>query len=159
MKDKKYLRLLSEEYPNSKAAAAEIINLRAILALPKGSEYFFSDLHGEYEAFRHMIQSASGVIMSKINEIYGAELSEKERKDIAYLIYNAKAEIARRKKSENDMDRWMKRAILKLVVIAKAVSTKYTRSKVRRKLPEHFAYSMDELLHADEDIKIGRAHV
>ena len=152
MKDKKYLRLLSEEYPNSKAAAAEIINLRAILALPKGSEYFFSDLHGEYEAFRHMIQSASGVIMSKINEIYGAELSEKERKDIAYLIYNAKAEIARRKKSENDMDRWMKRAILKLVVIAKAVSTKYTRSKVRRKLPEHFAYSMDELLHADEDI-------
>ena len=133
MKDKKYLRLLSEEYPNSKAAAAEIINLRAILALPKGSEYFFSDLHGEYEAFRHMIQSASGVIMSKINEIYGAELSEKERKDIAYLIYNAKAEIARRKKSENDMDRWMKRAILKLVVIAKAVSTKYTRSKVRRK--------------------------
>lgn len=152
MKDRKYLRLLSEEYPNSKAAAAEIINIRAILALPKGSEYFFSDLHGEYEAFRHMIQSASGVIMSKINEIYGAELSEKERKDIAYLIYNAKAEIERRKTTEGDMDRWMKKAIINLVVIAKAVSTKYTRSKVRRKLPEHFAYSMDELLHADEDI-------
>lgn len=152
MKDRKYLRLLSEEYPNSKVAAAEIINIRAILALPKGSEYFFSDLHGEYEAFRHMIQSASGVIMSKINEIYGAELSEKERKDIAYLIYNAKAEIERRKTTEGDMDRWMKKAIINLVVIAKAVSTKYTRSKVRRKLPEHFAYSMDELLHADEDI-------
>lgn len=102
----KFLELLSKDYPNIKAATAEIINLNAILALPKGTEYFLSDLHGEHEAFVHMLKSASGTIKAKIDEHYGRVLSEGDREDLAALIYNAKAEINRRKKSEKDFDKW-----------------------------------------------------
>ena len=91
--DEQFLRLLSKEYPNIKAASAEIINLSAILALPKGTEYFLSDLHGEHEAFIHMIKSASGVIAAKIDEIFGDDLTEVERERLAALVYNAPAEI------------------------------------------------------------------
>ena len=93
MADIKYLELLSKDYPNIAAASAEIINLNAILALPKGTEYFLSDLHGEHEAFIHMLKSASGTIRSKIDEHYGGILSEQDREDLAALIYNADAEI------------------------------------------------------------------
>ena len=98
MIDLHYLKLLSEQYPNRKAAAAEIINLKAILALPKGTEYFLSDLHGEHEAFIYMLKSASGVIRRKIEEIFGQDLTRAERDELASLIYNAEAEIKRRKK-------------------------------------------------------------
>ena len=91
--DEQVLKLLSKEYPNIKAASAEIINLNAILALPKGPEFFLSDLHGEHEAFIHMIKSASGVIATKIDEIYGEDMTEAERDEIASLVYNADAEI------------------------------------------------------------------
>ena len=101
--DEQFLRLLSKEYPNIKAASAEIINLSAILALPKGTEYFLSDLHGEHEAFIHMIKSASGVIAAKIDEIFGDDLTEVERERLAALVYNAPAEIRRRKKTEQDL--------------------------------------------------------
>ena len=106
MSDLKYLNRLSKDYPNIMAASAEIINLKAILALPKGTEYFLSDLHGEHEAFIHMLKSASGTIKAKIDEHYGSVLSEKDRDDLAALIYNAEAEIARRKKSEKNFDDW-----------------------------------------------------
>lgn len=149
--DTRFLNHLSKDYPNIQAASAELINLNAILALPKGTEYFLSDLHGEYEAFVHMIKSASGVIYSKIEEVFGPDLTRKERKELAQLIYNAEAEIKRRKKSEEDFDRWCKTAIFRLTAICKSVTSKYTRSKVRRRLPKHLAYSMDELLHADDD--------
>ena len=96
MADLKFLNLLAKDYPNIRAASAEIINLNAILALPKGTEYFLSDLHGEHEAFIHMLKSASGTIKSKIDEHYGAVLSEKDREDLAALIYNAEAELKRR---------------------------------------------------------------
>lgn len=99
MADLKYLRRLSRDYPNIKAASAEIINLKAILALPKGTEYFLSDLHGEHEAFIHMIKSASGTIKMKIDEHFEV-LGEKEREDLASLIYNAEAEIERRKRQK-----------------------------------------------------------
>ena len=151
MSDLKYLNRLSKHYPNIMAASAEIINLKAILALPKGTEYFLSDLHGEHEAFIHMLKSASGTIKAKIDEHYGSVLSEKDRDDLAALIYNAEAEIARRKKSEENFDDWCATAIYRLITICKSVSTKYTRSRVRNRLPKYMDYSMDELLHADDD--------
>ena len=156
MADIKFLELLSKDYPNIKAATAEIINLSAILALPKGTEYFLSDLHGEHEAFVHMLKSASGTIKSKIDEHYGGILSEGDREDLAALIYNPQAELARRRKSEPDFDKWCTTVIYRLVTICQSVSTKYTRSKVRRMLPKHLDYAMDELLHADDEE--NRAH-
>lgn len=155
MADLKYLSRLSRDYPNIKAASAEIVNLKAILALPKGTEYFLSDLHGEHEAFIHMLKSASGTIKAKIDEHYGAVLSEKDREDLAALIYNAEAEIARRKKTERDFDDWCVTAIYRLITICKSVSTKYTRDRVRRRLPKYNDYSMDELLHADDEANRG----
>lgn len=151
MADIKYLTRLAKDYPNIKAASAEIINLKAILALPKGTEYFLSDLHGEHEAFIHMLKSASGTIKMKIDEHYGSILSEKDRDDLAALIYNAEAEIARRKKSERNFDDWCATAIYRLITICKSVSTKYTRSRVRKRLPKYMDYSIDELLHADDE--------
>lgn len=151
MSDLKYLNRLSKDYPNIMAASAEIINLKAILALPKGTEYFLSDLHGEHEAFIHMLKSASGTIKAKIDEHYGSVLSEKDRDDLAALIYNAEAEIVRRKKSEKNFDDWCATAIYRLITICKSVSTKYTRSRVRNRLPKYMDYSIDELLHADDD--------
>ena len=151
MADIKFLELLSKDYPNIKAATAEIINLSAILALPKGTEYFLSDLHGEHEAFIHMLKSASGTVKSKIDEHYGGILSESDREDLAALIYNPQAELARRRKSEADFDKWCMTVIYRLVTICKSVSTKYTRSKVRRRLPRYLDYAMDELLHADDE--------
>lgn len=151
MTDLKYLELLAKEHPSKKAAISEYINLKAILALPKGTEYFLSDLHGEHEAFIHMLKSGSGTIMTKINESYDRVLSEEDREALAALIYNPKAEIERRKKTEEDFDKWCTTTIYRLIVICKAVSTKYTRSKVRRRLPKHLDYIMDELLHADDE--------
>ena len=106
MADLKYLELLAKDYPNLEAASAEIINLNAILALPKGTEYFLSDLHGEHEAFIHMLKSASGTIRMKIDEHYGGILSEQDRDDLAALIYNPQAELKRRHKSEADFNKW-----------------------------------------------------
>ena len=130
---------------------AEIVNLRAILALPKGTEYFLSDLHGEHEAFIHMLHSASGVIRSKIEELYGDEISKKERDQLASLIYNTKAELKRRKKEEDNYQRWCYCSLYRMIEVCKSVSTKYTRSKVRKRLPKYWDYSMDELLHADDE--------
>ncbi len=151
MADLKYLNRLSRDYPNIKAASAEIINLRAILALPKGTEYFLSDLHGEHEAFIHMLKSASGTIKMKIDEHFENVLSENEREELAALIYNAEAELARKKKSEENFDEWCKITIYRLITICKSVSTKYTRYRVRQRLPKYIDYSMDELLHADDE--------
>lgn len=151
MADIKFLELLSKDYPNIEAASSEIINLNAIMALPKGTEYFLSDLHGEHEAFIHMLKSASGTIKSKIDEHYGGILSEQDREELAALIYNPDVELARRKKLEKNFDRWCATVIYRLVIICKSVSTKYTRSKVRRKLPKYMAYAMDELLHSEDE--------
>ena len=151
MENKRLLEILSQDYPNIRAASAEITNLNAILALPKGTEYFLSDLHGEHEAFIHMIRSASGVIRSKIDEIFGPDLTTQERDDLASLIYNAEAEIKRKKKTEKDFGKWCRKMIYQMIQICKSVSDKYTRSRVRGRLPVNFAYSIDELLHADDE--------
>lgn len=155
MIDQHLLRHLSKKYPNVKAVTEEIVNLSAILSLPKGTEYFLSDLHGEHEAFIHMLKSASGVIKAKVDEIFGPDLTREEREEVAALVYNAEAEIRRRKKSEADFERWCKESILRLILICKSVSTKYTRSKVRKRLPKEFAYVLDELLHADDEANKG----
>lgn len=155
MVDTNLLKHLSKKYPNIKAATEEIVNLSAILSLPKGTEYFFSDLHGENEAFIHMIKSASGVIRQKVEDIFGPDLTRDERDKLAALIYNADAEIKRRKKSEANFDMWCKVSILRLILICKGVSHKYTRSKVRKRLPKEYAYIIDELLHSEDEENKG----
>jgi len=150
MSDNQFLNLLAEKYPNHRAAQAEIFNLRAILALPKATEFFLSDIHGEYEAFRHFVRSGSGMIRMRIDEIFGELLTEAEMDDLAALIYNPEAEMARREKSEPDFDAWSKIAIRRLLMVCRIVSNKYTRSKVKKRLPKASSYIMDELLFADD---------
>ena len=149
--EEKYLKLLAKDYPNIKSATAEIINLNAILSLPKGTEFFFSDLHGEHEAFIHMLKSASGVIRAKIDDLFGKALSVKDRDGLATLIYSSESEIKKIKDGEEDYDEWCKVSIYRLIEVCKSVSTKYTRSKVRKRLPENSGYIMDELLHAEDE--------
>lgn len=151
MADSKYLEMLAGKYPNHRAVKTEIINLKAILALPKGTEYFMSDIHGEYDAFQYFVRSASGTIKMKIDEAFSEMLSEEEREQLAALIYDPKNEIKRREKSEEDFNAWCSVTILRLVQICRMVSSKYTRSKVRRILPDNTGYMMDELLFADDD--------
>ena len=152
MINEQFLELLSKDFPSVKKASAEIINLMAILSLPKGTEYFFSDLHGEHEAFIHMMKSASGVIRTKINDSFGKSMSNKEREWLASLIYNPEAEINRCKKAGIDIEDWYKVSIYRLIEVCKTVSSKYTRSKVRNRLPKDSDYIIDELLHADDEI-------
>ncbi len=149
--DEKYLKLLAKDYPNIKSATAEIINLSAILNLPKGTEFFFSDLHGEHEAFIHMLKSASGVIRARIDDLFGKSLSVKDRDSLAVLIYNSEEEIKKAKAREDDYNEWCKVSIYRLIEVCKSVSTKYTRSKVRKRLPVNSGYIMDELLHAEDE--------
>lgn len=149
MTDEHYLKLLAKKYPNAEAAASEIINLRAIMSLPKGTEYFFSDLHGEHGAFLFQLKSASGVVRKKIDELFEQSISEEERTALAKLIYYPETELDRAKRKENGFDDWCRITIYRLVEVCKEASSKYTRSKVRKKLPENFAYIIDELLHAD----------
>lgn len=149
MTDRHYLKLLAKKYPNPQAAASEIINLKAIMSLPKGTEYFFSDLHGEHDAFLFQLKSASGIVRKKIDELFEQSISEDERAELAKLIYYPESELALAKQREKSFDDWCRITIYRLVEVCKEAASKYTRSKVRKKLPENFAYIIDELLHAD----------
>ncbi len=149
MKDLAYLKLMAREYPTIRAASSEIINLTAIQGLPKGTEYFFSDLHGEHEAFIHLLRSASGVIREKISETFSHILPEKEEVELANLIYYPDRMMNQLELSGQADDDWLRVTIYRLVQICKVVSSKYTRSKVRKKMPPEFAYIIDELLHVD----------
>ena len=151
MSNNKYLEMLAQKYPNHRSVNAEIVNLRAILALPKGTEYFLSDLHGEYDAFQYFVRSASGTIKMKIDENFGAILSATDREQLAALIYDPVNELKRREANEADFNAWCSSAIYRLIIICRAVSNKYTRSKVRRILPDNTGYIMDELMFADDD--------
>ena len=151
MSNNKYLEMLAQKYPNHRSVNAEIVNLRAILALPKGTEYFLSDLHGEYDAFQYFVRSASGTIKMKIDENFGAILSATDREQLAALIYDPINELKRREANEVDFNAWCSSAIYRLIIICRAVSNKYTRSKVRRILPDNTGYIMDELMFADDD--------
>lgn len=147
--DFKYLKLLAKQYPNITSASTEIINLQAILNLPKGTEHFISDIHGEYEAFSHVLRNASGVIKNHITYIFGTSLRDSEKKTLATLIYYPEQKLEEIKKTESDMNDWYKITLHRLVTICKVMSAKYTRSKVRKALPQDFAYIIEELLHED----------
>ncbi len=146
-----YLKLLSEKFPNAKKAGAEIINLRAISALPKGTEYFFSDLHGEYESFGHLLRSSSGIIRAKIEETFGNLMTEEDQLSLADLIYYPERILSEKRHAGLLTDEWIKVTINRLAGICRVVSSKYTRSKVRKKVPSDYAYAIDELLHLDPD--------
>ena len=149
MRDLAYLKLLAREYPNVKAASSEIINMMAICGLPKGTEYFFSDLHGEYEAFIHLLRSASGIIREKIRATFGYVIPEEEQVELANLIYYPRRNLSRLTHEGRNTEDWQRITVYRLVQICKEISSKYTRSKVRKKMPKEFAYVIDELLHVD----------
>lgn len=151
MYDEHYLRLLAKTYPTIRSASAEMVNLQAILSLPKGTEYFFSDLHGEHQAFIHMLKSASGMIRSKIDDSFRTSVPERERTELAALIYEPEQELARLILEKEDWREWCKITIYRLIEICKQVSSKYTRSKVRRQMPKEYRYIIDELLYYDDD--------
>lgn len=141
----KYLKLLSEKFPDKQSAVSEIINLRAILNLPKGTEHFVSDIHGEYEHFIHIMNTASGVIKNKIEMLYKDVLTKKEQTELANLIYYPKKKL----ECTETSDEWYKINLLRIINVCAFVCSKYTRSKVRKAIPRNFSYIIDELLNCD----------
>lgn len=149
-RDLRYLQLLAKTYPNKQAACTEIINLEAILNLPKGTEHFITDLHGEVEAFEHILRNGSGVIKQKVSDAFGTTLSKREIKELCTLIYypEEKLEIMSKTiKSKVRRDEWYKSMLLRIVKVLAICSSKYTRSKVRKTLPKEYSYIIEELLH------------
>jgi fructose-1,6-bisphosphatase-3 len=149
--DMQYLNLLSQSFPTIADASAEIINLEAILHLPKGTEHYLADIHGESEAFRHVLKNASGNIKRKVNELFSDELSDDAIKELCTLIYYPEHKIQLVKASELNIDDWYHVTIHQLVKVCRDVSSKYTRSKVRKALPKDFSYIIEELLHERKD--------
>lgn len=145
--DMRYLQLLSQSFPTVAEASTEIINLQAILNLPKGTEHFLADIHGEYEAFIHVLKNASGNIKRKVNELFGNTLRESEKRELCTLIYYPAQKLEQVKHNETDIDDWYHITLHQLVAVCRDVSSKYTRSKVRKSLPADFSYIIQELLH------------
>ena len=144
---KRHLKLLSKQYSNIEQVSEEIINLQAILNLPKGTELFLSDIHGEYGSFSHILNNGSGIIRNKIEDIFSNQITEQERRALATLIYYPEEKLALIKTQEKDMVEWYNIALYRLIEVAIEVSSKYTRSKVRKAMPKGFDYIIDELLH------------
>ena len=142
----RYLERLSEIYPTIDKASTEIINLQSILNLPKGTEHFLSDLHGEYAAFSHVLRNGSGAVRKKIDDVFGHTLSQKDKRELASLIYYPRQKIDYLKTLEQDTENWYKITLYRLIEICKVVSSKYTRSKVRKALPPAYAYVIEELI-------------
>ena len=149
-KDLRYLSLLSNNFPTIAQASSEIINLEAILNLPKGTEHFLTDLHGEYEAFQHVLKNASGVVRRKVDDIFGSTLRENAKRELCTLIYYPEEKLELIKKTENDRDDWYRTTLHQIIEVARIVSSKYSRSKVRKSLPKDFAYIIEELLHESQ---------
>lgn len=154
-----YLNLLSQSFPTIAAASTEIINLEAILNLPKGTEHFLADIHGESEAFQHILKNASGNIKRKVNDLFGNSIRETEIKEMCSLIYYPEQKLELIKASEQDIVDWYHITIHQLVKVCRDVSSKYTRSKVRKSLPADFAYIIEELLHERIDDTNKTAYV
>ncbi|MDA3868177.1 MAG: fructose-1,6-bisphosphatase [Salinivirgaceae bacterium] len=147
-----YYKLLARSYPTIQAASTEIINLSAILNLPKGTEHFMSDIHGEYESFIHIVNNASGVVKRKINDVFGETITQKDKAELATLIFYPREKLKIIKHDhEDDLADWYKVTLFRLVEVCRNASTKYTRSKVRKALPKDFAYVIEELLHEQEN--------
>ena len=156
----KYLKSLSKQYPTIAEASTEIINLQAILNLPKGTEHFMTDIHGEYEQFNHVLKNGSGSVRRKIDEEFGNTLSIKDKKSLATLIYypSEKLEIVLQQEDESSIEDWYKITLHRLVQITKRVSSKYTRSKVRKALPKDFSYIIEELITEKAEVLYKEAY-
>ena len=142
----RYLERLSELYPTIAKASTEIINLQSILNLPKGTEHFITDIHGEYEAFSHVLKNGSGAVRRKIDGVFGNTLTNRDKQTLATLIYYPEEKMARIKKTEDNMEDWYKITLYRLIEVCKCTASKYTRSKVRKALPPEFAYVIEELI-------------
>ena len=147
----KYLSILAEKFPTIQSVCTEIINLEAILNLPKGTEHFLSDLHGEYESFSHILKNASGVIKTKIDEIFKNVMTQDERRRLATLIYYPKEKLELIKKETENMDEFYRITLYRLIKICTVVGSKYSRSKVRKAIPKDYQYIIDELLHSNQN--------
>ena len=149
----KYLRSLAHQYPTIASASTEIINLQAILCLPKGTEHFLTDIHGEYEQFNHVLKNGSGSVRRKIDEEFGNTLSIRDKKSLATLIYypREKLDIVLREEDESSIEDWYKITLYRLIQVCKSATSKYTRSKVRKALPPEFAYVIEELVIEKEE--------
>lgn len=149
--ESRYLERLSELYPSIAKASKEIINLQAILSLPKGTEHFLTDIHGEYEAFAHVLKNGSGAVRRKIEQVFGNTLSNKDKQALATLIYYPKEKMNQVKKTEDNMEDWYKITLYRLIQVCKITASKYTRSKVRKAMPEDYAYVIEELITENGD--------
>ncbi|MBR3684017.1 MAG: fructose-1,6-bisphosphatase [Lachnospiraceae bacterium] len=156
--DIRLLKSLAKQYPTIAAASTEIINLQSILNLPKGTEHFLTDIHGEYEQFNHVLKNGSGSVRRKIDEEFGNTLSNKDKKSLATLIYYPKEKLELILKEEDNIEDWYKITLHRLVQITKRVSSKYTRSKVRKALPKDFAYIIEELITEKAELQDKEAY-
>ena len=147
-----YLEQLAELYPTIGRASTEIINLQSILYLPKGTEHFLSDIHGEFRAFSHVLRNGSGAVRKKIDDVFGHTLSTADKMSLATLIYYPQKKIELVKQQEEDMENWYKITLYRLIEVCKTVSSKYTRSKVRKALPEDYAYVIEELITEKQEV-------
>ena len=154
--DLRYLRLLSNDFPTAQSAFTEIINLEAILNLPKGTEHFMSDLHGENEAFLHILNNCSGVVREWVDRVFVEELGPTQRADLCTLIYYPHEKLRRQRKAGANTDDWYASTLFRLVRLARRLSGLYTRSKVRKAMPVEYAYIIDELLHASGEGEVSR---
>lgn len=152
----KYLELLSEKFPTTQSVYTEIINLEAILNLPKGTEHFVSDVHGEYQAFEHILNNCSGVIRERVRSTFEYQLTREEQADLCTLIYYPTLKLRRLQEEGRLTGEWYAITLMRLVTLARRLSGTYTRSKVRKAMPEEYAYIIDELLHISADERDGR---
>ena len=165
-KSKKYLEILSRQYKSERAIITELVNTQAILNLPKGTEHFLTDIHGEYEQFNHVLKNGSGSIWQKIDEVFGLSESEETKKELATLIYYpqerlelTKNRISGSKQAENKkLNDWYSVTLHRLVLMLRRVSSKYTRSYVRKQIPQEFAYIIEELITEKEEISDKKAY-
>ena len=156
--DLRYLRLLARDFPTVSSVTTEIINLEAILHLPKPTEHFLADLHGEHEAFQHVLRNASGNIKRKVNELFGDSITDEDKKDLCTLIYYPEEKLKLIRQSNTDLNNCYTTLLNRLIIVCRDVSSKYTRSKVRKSLPEEYAYIIEELMHEANDYHNKQAY-
>ncbi|HWS42942.1 MAG TPA: fructose-1,6-bisphosphatase [Pseudoflavonifractor sp.] len=154
----RYLEMLSRQYPTVQAASTEIVNLQAILNLPKGTEHFLSDVHGEYEAFLHILNSASGVVREKVDEVLASSVSKADRDELVTLIYYPAEKLEEVQRGSDDMEEWYRITLHRLIDVCRLVTSKYTRSKVRKAMPKEYAYIIDELLNTNYEFHNKREY-
>lgn len=156
--NKKYLKILAKQYPNERSAATEIINLQSILCLPKATEHFISDVHGEYEQFHHVLKNGSGAVRRKIDEVIGNTLTNSTKRELATLIYYPREKMELIKQKEEDIEDWFFTTLHRLIQVLKSVSSKYTRSKIRKAIPEGYVYVVEELITEKSEIQDKEAY-